>query len=768
MNTLTYEKLSKFDRVATSAFGVPFAAGELVDPRRLRLLGPGGEIPVQTTVTGRWPDGTVRWLWCRCLAELPGNAAASFRFEDGGETPPPEPASVATWRREQDGSVRVSTGRLSATVPSRGVWPVTEVEVDGRRVGPASMFSGFRFEAGAEEYDSSLQRVRVVVEEAGPLCVVVRVEADAEAEAEAEGPSGAMVASARLLFWAGQPEVTCQYTLTNRRRALGESVDVRNWRLPIDMGEGPAVLRGCLSTYLDQVRRSEQRIDLEIDETQWLGSGNEHQVQAFAGNCWVDWTGPDAGLMVCVRHAWQNFPKAFRLTPRTIDVELYPSNAEEPLAWFNGTAKTHELLLHFHPPDEAEASLSDRALRFHLPDQPRLEPGRFGRSGVWVEPVFAGPQSARLMSQLLEIADIRPVGLGVFNFGDEHDVGYTSQGRGAAGRDEGDRLIWLNNEYDLTHHLAVLYALTGERRVLEYAINGASHWADVDVIHSPVDPSLRGGHVTHCRRHVAEPKVGPSHQWVQGLFDAYHLSGDPRFRDAAVGIADNVAHHVESRGELTPGREETREMGWAMRALLNAWRETQTPRYLELARRIVGLFRQWAEGSADGGMLAPYQANADVRINFMNALTGVSLAHWAEVTGDRPARRIVTDIADDMLEHGLTPYGLPYYKQYPSVARVSPNALGPPLELLAWAFRFSDDQRYLRAGLPILQRMMTTEDYHLGSAVKRPMTNGIYGVVELEPKAGKVLAMNQPACLQFVAAANSRRLVESLDTPLRL
>lgn len=760
MNTLRFEKISKLDRREPVGFAVPCARGELKDPADFHLIDGDHVVPCQARVTGEWPDGSVKWLFVRAICDLPGNASKEMRMAFSGKPPVANPPAQVTVSRHADGSLGVDTGPLSLVVPAKGLWPVNDVRLHGKALWDVDPFRGFRAQFGSIEHRSRDLDVHLSVEEDGPLCAVVLLNA---VDIRDDAMPGVR---ARLCFWAGMPWFTLHYTVTHRSRALGSSIDVQGWVLDIEPAGQAPLLRASQACYVDRVQKSTESVTVRLTSDWWRTDGCEHQVDCFAHNTWADWQSDRGGVLVSVRHASQNFPKGYVVEPGRMMVELYPPTEADPLEWFAGVAKTHELLFHFHGPDCPDWELGCRAAQFQLGDRPSLSPERYGCSGVWPERIFDGPVSRKLLAFFARVADMRPTALGVFNFGDEPEAGYTNQGRGDSGADEGDRQVWLNNEYDLAHHLFLFYARTGERRFLEYALNSARHWMDVDLVHSDVEPRLRGGHLAHCRRHAAQTMVYPSHQWVQGLFDMHHFSGDPDARELAIGVAENVLWQSENLGYLKPKSGSTREMGWAMRCMLNAWRETGDDRYRRLGEKIEALFVDWGEGPGGGAMLAPYTVHSEPRVVFMNAITATSLAMWAIETGSARAKQLVLAIADDLVTNGLTSWGLPYYKELPSLRVATAGEMF--VEAMSWAYRLSGERRHLEAALPAMENMLHTESYHLGAFRKRAIKNGLLMRVELEPAGGKMFAFSLVGALQLVAVADSPELAQMLDFQLRI
>ena len=90
MNTIRFDKISRYARVAEPvSLGIPFARGQLTDPERFGILNDGAPVAVQTSVTARWDDGSVKWLMTHFQADLPGNRAheLTFAYDGSGGNP---------------------------------------------------------------------------------------------------------------------------------------------------------------------------------------------------------------------------------------------------------------------------------------------------------------------------------------------------------------------------------------------------------------------------------------------------------------------------------------------------------------------------------------------------------------------------------------------------------------------------------------------------------------------------------------------------------
>lgn len=745
-----FDKISKYDRAAEPvAIGMPFPRGVLHKSQRLELRDGESVLPVQTMVTGRWPDGSARWVFVRALVDLPGNRAhrIAWRVVEGQ---PPDIETTLKATPMPDGSIAIVTGPLTAKINRRGFLPLADVRLNGT---PAGEMHGFTIRSGPKSFATAeSEALQIEVVETGPVAAVIRV---LGRHGGAESPFDFM---GELTFWSGKPFVTLNYRVLAARGEKETPIDSWDWSAaPV---AGAQRLRVADGYYATRIRESKERAAVTFGAEQFRFSANEHSFQSYWGDFWCDWSRAGAGLAVTLRQAQQNYPKAMSVTPQDMKVSLYPAG-EEALRFPLGAAKTHQMMFHFHTEDVAGAELSARSLQYQIPDIPKLSPDWYGRCAIWDEKVFDGPRSTRLEAIINDTLDDRPVGMGIWNFGDEVDWGYTVQGRGR------DDVVWLNNEYDLAHLIFVQYARSGERRFLDYAFADALHWRDVDIAHVSPDPKRLGGHITHSARHVTGG-VTPSHQWVEGLIDAYHFFGDRLAYDAALGIGENILRSMALPQYRDPGNTSTRDMGWALRAMIALHRETGDPKYLEAGRPIIELFKRWH--SEYSGMLAPYTDHSMVRVNFMNALTLVSLSRYHRYAPSDDVKRLILAETDDMIANGRNANGLFYYKELPSLGRQRSTLL--PLQLLGEAYRLSGDRKYLEAGLPELRRAVDSGGLRLyvhgGAAEKIAGPTGGYTRALLYVSGGKSVAVQLLPVLEFLSAAGDPGLIRQIDSPLRL
>ena len=439
---------------------------------------------------------------------------------------------------------------------------------------------------------------------------------------------------------------------------------------------------------------------------------NEHFGEVFYGTFFADHTDPSLDIGVCatVFQAFQNYPKAVRSDSSGLTVFLLPDQnvnadktAASPVVFTSGMAREQRFLLHFHSALEPIYELDNRSIIYQMPDQPYLDPGVFARAGVMPDVFLApGEQDDDVELSLIDKADSHARCYGMLNFGDAPDPGYTEQGRGAGG------LVWTNNEYDYPHSMYLMYARTGIRRFLDYANVAAWHWMDVDVCHYSADPLRIGGQWEHTRRHTGGSEEGNgckgemvcSHEWVEGLLDLYHFTGDERALATAMGIGENVLRLLDTPMYQVAGESSARETGWALRTLTALYVETHDEKWIGKCRWIISRFEAWNDRY--GNWLSPYTDNTTIRVGFMISVAVGSLMRYYRVFPSKELKDMMIRAIDDLTENFMTPQGIFVYKELPSLSRNGTNTL--LLEAMAIGYELTGDEKYLDFGKKTFER----------------------------------------------------------------
>ena len=722
---------------------IPFAPGAFPEGSRLAIRDGARELPVQTKVTSRHPDGSARYIYARFEADLPAGRGLELTAETVRGEAEPFPGV----RVERDGRrLRVDGGEggLRLEVLSGGS-RLFEGLCDGRAAWGAECFAGPVLRDGeGRTYRPAFGEWRVA--EAGPLAAVLRCMGDfLETDGSGEIPEERPRFEAKLTVWARKPWMEVSFRLINASSdplhaaslifaALGEG---ESWAPALNrcggrtrgdsVGEGSsaagrvAAEGGVLETTgVKLLPRLEERlagaqvrccvgssnyktnftasagepVERVIDTAHLMGEANEHFAEVFYGTLFADRTEPAGGVCATIYQAQQNYPKAVRSDRSGVYVMLVPEGVEKVVLQ-SGMSREQRFLLHFHGAEEPLRELDSRSLIYQMPDRPWVDPELFRDAGVAPD-IFVSPEKTDpdVEIALINRCDAHSRSFGMLNFGDAPDPNYTRQGRGKG------QLVWTNNEYDFPHACALQYMRTGERRFLDYALASAGHWMDVDVCHYSRDPMLLGGQWEHCRGHVLDSCMVCSHEWVEGLLDYYHFTGDERALETALGIGENVLRLLDTPAYQVSGESNARETGWALRSLTALYVETGDEKWMGRAEWIAAQFREWTE--TYGAWVAPYTDNTLIHVGFMIAVAMGSLARYWRVRPSEEVRAMLLSAADDLIESCMTPTGLFIYKELPSLNRLGSNTL--VLEALTIAWELSGDLKYLRAGLPTFRR----------------------------------------------------------------
>ena len=171
------------DSAVPAQWGAPWPRGALTGEPRFVLAHDGGRSAVDTWVTARWPDGSVKWTGHAALAPsaetldlVPAGAAA--------EAPAAPRAALEVASAGEE--VTLDTGALRLTV-GPGTAPLRSLEIDGRAVGRDGRIvatSATGPERTAAQHEHVVRAHRVRLERHGEVQAVVRIDGDHEVDDE--------------------------------------------------------------------------------------------------------------------------------------------------------------------------------------------------------------------------------------------------------------------------------------------------------------------------------------------------------------------------------------------------------------------------------------------------------------------------------------------------------------------------------------------------------------------------------------------------------
>ena len=676
MMQLHFEKLYSKDRkMQPCSVSIPLAKGEVYPETEVFLEQEGKHLPVQKRVLSGYRDGSVRYLFLRFLADIPANQGAT----------------VECYLNSDSGACREADEDACKELLNRTMeFCTTYVQ---------KQFSGPALTTTGKEY--VMQYGDWSVAEEGPVCVILSNQGSL---------SDGILCETRITAYAGKTYYDAELRLVN---ATEEPLPVTSWQYQLVPEEPGGKVRTCVadSNYKTSflIGDEGETVEKSIDAEFILNQSNEHAAETFHGTFFADVTGEKGGLCATVFQAHQNFPKALRAGKDGILIGLVPKGSR-PEVLQPGMAIKQRLQLYFHGADEDLQTINHQSIMYQMPDVPMLSPKVYEDSGLFPD-IFVSRehQNSEVECALSMSADIHTRSYGMLCWGDAPDPNYTAQGRGQGS------LVWTNNEYDYPHACMLQYARSGVRRCYDTCLVTGTHQRDVDICHYSKNPLLMGGQWEHTKGHCVNGVIVCSHQWVEGILDCYHLTGDERFLEAALGIGENVLRLLDTPEYRKTGGLNARETGWALRTLTALYKETFDKKWTGKCDWIVEQFKEWSD--TFGGWLSPYTDNTAIRVPFMISVAIGSLMRYYREFPREDIREMILTAADDLVENCYMDTGYFFYKELPSLGRIGNNPL--LLEAMAIAYELTGETKYLEYGKNTF-RMMVQGSLGMGfSAQKR-------------------------------------------------
>lgn len=683
MIKLSFEKIYSTDRINENCYiGLPFKKGELnsnftAETDVMITDKEGREYASFSRPLAYWNDGSVRWLFTRFEADILANKSAEYYLHTDKRRKRifPDGKIIHTEDTIDTGAIKVKLGM--------GEKLFDYVEYNGKKYENAVKLPVLKDKKG-NIYTPETEGWETV--ETSFITEIIK----AKGYHKLNGKK-VYAFEIKLTFNRNKSAFEMAYRLFN---TTDERLDINSLVIPTEI-DGSKCTTG-ISNYKTKFTESNgEEVFTYIDAEMLKYESNEHNAEVFYGTFFGDLTNAEMGITAGVYQAHQNFPKAVRVSGGRMEVMLVPEGIGN-VKMETGMAREQRVMYYFHSSDEDLQSINNRTIIYQMPDKPVVSPEVFKNAGVYPD-VFAEGYNYDIELFLMSKADEHSRAYGMMSWGDSPDMGYTAQGRGNGA------LVWTNNEYDFPHACALQYARTGTRRFLDYVLVTAQHWMDVDVCHYSSDPLIYGGQYEHCHGHILGKHIACSHEWVEGLLDYYHFTGNRDAYNTAIGIGKNILRLLETPMFHNVGEANARETGWALRSLTALYIETNDEKWLEKCDWIVGHFEEWE--NKYGLWLAPYTDNTAIRVVFMISVAVGSLMRYYRVHPQEKIKAMILRAVRDLCDNARLENGLFYYKELPSLKRLGNNPL--ILEALTIAYELSGDEEYIRAGLPTLKYVMS-------------------------------------------------------------
>lgn len=711
-----FEIVSRYDKkLEPATVAVPFPKGELshgnLNYLKLKSHPEGRCYPAQFSATAFWEDGTIKWLLVHFLGDLPANKEADYELCLSEEQKGAESTGFpVVYVKQEGGYTSIDNGYMRIELAKTGqrclfhriVTPGHTYSSD-EVIGPViknQKGEGFKVEIGAGGWEMI---------ENGPVRVMMRTSGK-----HYSGKNSWFGYSMIITIWAGKPWILADYqiinteddksaagrqgmVINNEQAGLKYNKDypyevIREMKLEIRPGNGDGREEARHGIYTSSFNYHVKKGDKEplseiITADTIMDTANEMFPEVLFSIFAADWRNRDYAVTAAIHQAYQNFPKALETSGKGISISFLPEY-NPMLKVPQGVAKTSRFYLYFHEVELEDRMLVDRVHQFEMPPLPVLEPEVYMDAAVF-DPYVSNRYHHETERFLYRYVDSRAKGLGILNFGDGPEWEYIKQGRSKG------ELIWINNEYDMPHNFMVMLARTGDRRYFDYMKAAAEHWYDVDFCHYSGQTNRTGLLYTHSVDHVSGQPV-PSHQWVEGFLDYYHLTGNPCGLEAANSIGQGLLELMELPIYHATATVEPREIGWAMRAFMALYRETWEQRWLKACESIVDIYLKWAKEL--GTWTTPYPDNYMDRVPFMMHVGIVGLYQYYQVCRSEDIKKTIITVVDDIIRYCYIPRADVFFgKQFPAVRFLNLN--GMVLESLAIAYELTGEQIYMEKGL---------------------------------------------------------------------
>jgi hypothetical protein len=562
--------------------GVPFASGILKSENGISLRSDENHcIPLQTRVLSQWPNGSIKWLLCDFQTDIPalGEKVLHLSTCEGNNHSEQQIQII-----HSDDAWRVSTGLAEFHIDPKIFRPFLKVGIDN-----------FDLLNGSSEIrltdDKNLTWTphidQLQIESAGPLRATLRVQGGFQ-----NNSIELLRFEARLHFYLGTARSALEIRLHNPRAAqhsgnlwdLGDpaSVILREWSLSIPLNNaGTPRLRLKTSetddwlelhpnagAFLYQESSGGRNWNSPIHRNRdgvvpfstrgWrLTSRNELAGEGLRAQPIVFWESSGKIVTGSIDYFWQRFPKSVLLNSEGIKFSMLPEEFSDGHELQGGEQWTEILRIDF------DTTVGSEEWGCPLP-QARCAPDVYRASGIFTDGLLA-PQDNGYKFLLSTVLDDQKGFIskrenvdeyGWRNFGDVYADHESAFYKGSA-----PFVSHYNNQYDVLYSLYRQYLAGGDLRWGKLARELALHVADIDLNHTDEDREeycqgpfwhtdhyLDAGLSTHrmaSREHLTKKNPsfcggGPAaeHGYASGLALHYLMSGEPRYRDIAINLAD--------------------------------------------------------------------------------------------------------------------------------------------------------------------------------------------------------------------------------------
>lgn len=715
---------------------VPFAQSLVNEERQVILRDPRmGQLHVQRRVLAAWPDGSIKWLLLDFPIDLSPREHVDVLVEIARDPVglDAQDGLRVEWAGDE---LHIDTGPLQCQFASDRGGLVRWLRAHGvtymDRAGTVRIS-----QPGGRILDMLDAPATVNVEESGPQRTVVSL----RGKHRDVGGTSALDYIARLIVYAHQPILRFFYTLVNREDE--DPVPIKSVQMMLPIAFNQAATWAFVGTDRTRYTMPEGWVSMTTDglDTR-VDDGNRRSRNLNTIRAEVPMEPflvvGDRERMVTMLPRWCHFlyPKAAHYYGKALRYDIWPETAE---TWDfrRGMAKTHEIVLGFHPPAQDYEGAMSVVAPILRPVVATLPPEYVEATGCL--PVFFGARPSAyplLETTYAQTFEGLSKAYGMLHFGDMPGAAYWAQGRGRTS--EGEAIIWVNNEYDMPYMAMLQFLRTRDRNVwLRTAEPHVWHMMDVDTVHhAPDHPTFVGGQVYHLANHIGPPGYGvdPSHEWVEGLILYHLLTGLEHPREHALALGEHLLRWTDDhRNDLNSDWVAARVTGWALIALAALFEFTHDGRYLACAREHGNGLRERVSGKT-GHLTESVSYGFPYRAGFMTDLAVIGLKRLHDISGETEWHDLAIRLVDDQLEHLVLPTGLLVYKELPENHRPFTGMFD--LEVMTYAWEWTKDRKYLEHAVRLFQTFgpYTRRREQTATFVMEAPEGALYEEVRLFPR----------------------------------
>ena len=628
-------------------WGVPFPTGILDAPEHVRLLGSDEkEIPCVVQETGRWQDGSVKWVLLDFQVTLEPQDSIVCLVEHGTNVAR-QPVDGDLHVGDVDDRIEIDTGPLTVTINREPFDLVSQVCLEGKPLLRPQGQSLWLADASGTRYDLANGIVHALeVEEANALRATVLARGTFGSQSGGRWFSYEV----RITVHAALPWLEMELTYINTEDEAESEIGSIVFETAVQLeqpktaccGSGRKIYAFEEPFYFHHESVIENygvfsgSTIYKSDGSPAEGVGLYEQPLARG---WLDVADARSGVCVSMRDFVALYPKEAAWDgDETVAFHIWPARSDA-LNMHQGMARTHALMVHFHDGSAEAARAHELAAAFEEPLLPMngkwyLDSGAFGLVLPFSPDRYPAIERT-LRDQTVQARNTR--NLGMIDFGDWINPGTGSQGG-----------FSLNNEPDRLHGFLIQHIRTGERIPWQLVESAVWHTVDVDFVHHTTRSDLElGGQRIHGHGHLQYDAEGypdastvPSHMWTEGLLEYYHLTGHRRIEQAALSIGNCFIKMVDTGWAMPPYHSNwhsARDSGWPLIGLSAVFEHTLDDRYREAMRRIFEAVRRAQHDNGGWSMELFFNRGF---CPFQNAVCLTGLARYHEATGDPEAAEV--------------------------------------------------------------------------------------------------------------------------------